>query len=120
MVGRWDETISKVLISSCSGKPGNVGASSSFSSSVTASLGFLWSRGVKHLCRTLSHQALGASPFPGESCSLSQQCYFLLFTGFGGCWEQKMLVGNKKKEKRKNTFCCARIEKEEKQTKQME
>lgn len=33
--------------------------------------------GVKHLCRMVSHEALRASTFPGESFSLSQQCNFL-------------------------------------------
>lgn len=61
------------------------------------------------LCRTVSHRALRASSFQGESFSLSQQCYFLQAAHFHRvgdagiikCWLKRMYIC---------IFCSVQIE----------
>lgn len=67
---------------------------------------------VKHLCRTVSHEALRASTFPGESFSLSQQRYFLQTAHFHRVGDAGII-----KRWLKRFFALRRLKKK-KQTKQ--
>lgn len=89
------------------GKMRDCSVNTSFYSSVTVAL-----------CRTVSHRALRAPSFPGESFSLSQQCYFLQAAHFHRvgdagiikCWLKRIIY----------IFFALRRLKTEKQTKQTE